>query len=491
MVKIIYFVECAYLYILRTLELINSLNDIDMIRITKSIEKGIDTVYIIPKEGENREIPSEYVSLVEKMAKEEKNEEFLKFDGYSLFFVKEQDDMEKLRVAGFNIRKQLCRKAKKVAIIGDNAALAVAEGLMLSNYQFLKYFKDREKKEYWLKEVDIYGDLCKSCLDKVNNAITAVYWARDMVNESPSELTSVQLSKEIEEIGEKANFSVTVLDKRAIEKLNMGGLLAVNRGSIDPPTFTIMEYKPENPVNKKPIVFVGKGLVYDTGGLSLKPTQGSMDSMKSDMGGAACMAGAIYAAALSKLNVHVIGLIPSTDNRPGERAYVPGDIVTMFDGTTVEVLNTDAEGRMILADAISYADRYEPELIVDAATLTGAALVAAGNTASCVMGNAERKVMDKMIESGFEVHERLVELPLWDDYKELLKSTVADMKNVGGRFAGTITAGKFLEHFTKHPFIHIDIAGPAFLEAAQDYKGIGGTGTGIRTLLNFLSKYDK
>lgn len=460
-----------------------------MIKITKKVEQGTDVAYIIPKKGENSNLPSEYKSFVEKMGKD-KNEEYLKLDGYSLFFVKEQDDLEKLRVAGFNIRKQLCKKSKKLTVVGDgSAALALTEGFMLSNYQFVKYFKDKKEREYKLKDVAICGAVEKSCVEQLNNTLTAVYWARDMVNESPSVLTSVKLAEEIEEIGKKANFKVTVLGKSEIEELKMGGLLAVNRGSIDPPTFTIMEYKPANPINKKPVVLVGKGLVFDTGGLSLKPTKGSMDSMKSDMGGAACMAGALYAAALNKLDLHIVGLIPSTDNRPGQRAYVPGDIITMFDGTTVEVLNTDAEGRMILADAIAYADKFKPELVIDAATLTGAALVAAGNAASCVMGNAKREVMDRLIESGAAVHERLVELPLWDDYKELLNSTVADMKNVGGSLAGTITAGKFLEQFTKHPFIHIDIAGPAFLEAAQNYKGIGGTGTGVRSLYHFLANY--
>jgi len=235
-------------------------------------------------------------------------------------------------------------------------------------------------------------------------------------------------------------------------------------------------------------VLVGKGVVYDTGGLSLKPTAGSMDSMKSDMGGAACMAGTIYAAALNQLNVHVIGLIPATDNRPGGDAYAPGDVITMYDGTTVEVLNTDAEGRMILGDAIAYATQYDPAVIIDAATLTGAALVVAGDTASCIMGNDEETIQ-AIVASGYKVHERLAQLPFWDDYKDLLKSSVADMKNIGGRFAGTITAGKFLEHFAKAPYVHIDIAGPAWMDAPRDYKGNGGTGTGIRTLVDFLANY--
>ena len=353
-------------------------------------------------------------------------------------------------------------------------------------FQFLKYFKDAAKKKYALEKINVVGKLEANDINKLNNTIKAVLWARDMVNEPVSFLTATQLATEIKKLGEEANFSVNVLEKNQIESLKMGGLLAVNKGSIDPPTFSILEYKPKNAKNKKPIVLVGKGVVYDTGGLSLKPTAGSMDLMKSDMAGAACMAATIYATALNQSDVHLIGLIPATDNRPGMNAYTPGDVITMYDGTTVEVLNTDAEGRMILADALAYSNKLNPELVIDAATLTGAAVVAIGTKASCLMGNAKQKVMDQLIESGNDVHERLVQLPFWDEYYDEMKSSIADLKNVGGKYAGMITAGKFLEHFVKSPYVHLDIAGPSFLESPQDYKGKGGTGVGIRLLLNFL-----
>src|SRR5690606_20317749 len=394
---------------------------------------------------------------------------------------------EKMRVAGFDIRQKLDRKNTELTIVGNGeTALALAEGLALSNYQFLKYFKDADEREYALEPINLYGNISEKEINRMNNTIKAVYWARDMVNEPVNYLDAVQLGKEIQEIGSEAGFTVEVLDKSAIETLKMGGLLAVNKGSITPPTFTIMEYKPANPTNEKPIVLVGKGVVYDTGGLSLKPTQGSMDVMKSDMGGAAMMAGTIYAAALNKIDKHIIGLIPATDNRPGQEAYTPGDVIRMYDGTTVEVLNTDAEGRMILADAIAYANKFQPELIINAATLTGAALVAAGTRAACMMSNADETINQKLLKAGEKVYERMVQLPLWDDYKEQLKSSVADLKNIGGRMAGTITAGKFLEHFAQQPFVHIDIAGPAFTETPENYKGLGGTGTGIRTLMQFF-----
>ena len=422
----------------------------------------------------------------------EAKEDYLKIGKQYFFFVKEQSDLEKMRVSGFNIRQKLDKKETTLTILGNGeSALAVAEGLALSNYQFLKYFKDAEDKRNHLEHIYLNGNIDTARISELNNIIKAVCWARDMVNEPTSFLTAEQLSKEIVAIGEASDFKVEILEKDEIEQLKMGGLLAVNKGSVQPPTFTILEYKPENAVNSKPVVLVGKGVVYDTGGLSLKPTAGSMDSMKSDMGGAACMAGTIYAAALNKLNVHLIGLIPATDNRPGGDAYAPGDIITMFDGTTVEVLNTDAEGRLILGDAIAYSNQYEPELIIDAATLTGAALVAAGTRAACMMSNATDAVNSSLLNAGNHVYERMVHLPLWDDYKEQIKSSVADLKNIGGRYAGTITAGKFLEHFAQYPFVHLDIAGPAFTESPENYKGLGGTGTGIRALSHFLSHYKK
>lgn len=449
--------------------------------------KGNVFVYLIENKNTTINIPDFLEKTYNDFVNSETQEDFIKIGNQYYFFVKKEDCLEKMRLAGYNIRTKTSKDIKEIAFIGNGAAiLSITEGFCLSNYQFLKYFSDKDKKINQLNSIGVLGEVTQKQLDKLNNIIKAVFWARDMVNEPVSFLTAPQLSEEILKLGNKANFKVSILDKSEIEKLKMGGLLAVNKGSVIPPTFTIMEYKPTNPKNEKPIVLVGKGVVYDTGGLSLKPTPGSMDLMKSDMGGAAMMAGAIYAAALNNLNVHIIGLIPATDNRPGGDAYTPGDVITMMDGTTVEVLNTDAEGRMILADAISYANRYNPSLIINAATLTGAALIAGGTRAACMMSNAEESINNKLIASGNKVHERMIQLPLWDDYKEQLKSNIADLKNIGGRNAGTITAGKFLEHFAKAPFVHIDIAGPAFTESPENYKGNGGTGTGIRMLQDFF-----
>lgn len=288
-----------------------------------------------------------------------------------------------------------------------------------------------------------------------------------------------------------AGFKVTVLNKARIEKEAMGGLLAVNKGSIDPPTFTIMEYVPKKALNKKPLVLVGKGVVYDTGGLSLKPTANSMDRMKSDMSGAAVVTAAMYAIARMQLPVHVIALVPATDNRPGEVAYTPGDVIKMMSGATVEVLNTDAEGRMILGDALHWAKRYKPELVVDFATLTGAASAAVGEHGIVCMGTAPEEVKQAFKEAGFRQYERLVEYPLWDEYGDQIKSDIADIKNVGGATGGAITAGKFLEHFTDYPWMHFDIAGVSHHIAKKGYHPAGGTGYGIKMLLDFVSNLGK
>ncbi len=367
------------------------------------------------------------------------------------------------------------------------AVLAYAEGLALANYQFLKYLKEQDKKKTSLTEIRIACPLVEDkCIENLQHLVDAVYITRDLINEPVSHLTAEQLASEIEKMGKEAGFKVEVLNKKKIESLKMGGLLAVNLGSVDPPRFSILEYKPSGAKNKKPIVLVGKGVTFDTGGLSLKPTPDSMDYMKCDMAGAAAVAGTFYAIAKARIPVYIVGLIPSTDNRPDGNAYAPGDVIRMFDGTTVEVLNTDAEGRMILADALSYAKKYKPQLVIDLATLTGAAAAAIGSYGIVCMGNADREVMNKLEESGKNVYERLAEFPFWDEYAELLKSDVADLKNIGGKYGGAITAGKFLEHFTDYPFVHFDIAGPSFLKKADGYRTTGGTGVGVRILFNFL-----
>lgn len=365
---------------------------------------------------------------------------------------------------------------------------AFLEGLLLSTYQFLKY-KTKDVKTFTIKNIEIATTaLSEADIKEMQILTDMVFFARDMVNEPLSYLTAEVLSEEAEKLGKQCGIKVEVLNKTKIQALKMGGLLAVNKGSPEPPTFTIMEYKPKNAKNQKPIIFVGKGIVFDTGGLSLKPSS-SMEEMKCDMGGGAAVIGAIAAIAKAKLPVYVMALIPATENRPDGNAYVPGDIITMHSGLNVEVLNTDAEGRMILADALSYAKKYEPAFVIDLATLTGSAHAAVGKYAAVAMGSKYANEMDVLKEAGEDTYERIAEFPFWEEYAEQIKSDIADIKNVGSRYGGAITAGKFLEYFIDYPWIHLDIAGPVFTDSKDNYRGLGGTGYGVRLLYHFVKKY--
>jgi len=358
---------------------------------------------------------------------------------------------------------------------------AVIEGLVLSSYQYDKFKSEKEK--YSLQ--GIYSDITDVSLVSI---LSSVFWTRDLVNEPPAHQTPADLAKEFEKMADAIEgLSIEVFNKVQIEALRMGGLLSINRGSVQPPTFSILTWKPEDAVNEKPIVLVGKGVVYDTGGINLKPT-GYLETMKSDMSGSAVVTGLMRAVAMNKLPVYMVVLVPATDNRPGGDAVVPSDIVTMMGGKTVEIINTDAEGRMILADGLSYAEKYDPELVFSVATLTGAAAMAFGSKSFVCMGNAKDQI-PKLYEASLNTGERCWEMPFWSDYGEELKSTIADLKHMGGKSAGAITAGKFLENFVTAPYIHLDIAGVSFVEKAEDYKPIGGTGTGVRALYAFIEKF--
>ena len=466
-------------------------------KITKLVTND-NLVLLIQSDKELSAYPfskEELIYIKKALKKDKKSVEINKLT-YSVFVIlldKENSYMtnEKARIEGSKIVDVLNKKSVKSVTLSSKTPfnLAFIEGMVLANYQFLNYFSDKEKKKNSLTSIQVMSTASTKELAELDAITKATNYAKELVNEPLSFLNAVQISKEIKKLGKEAGFKVEVLNKSKIEALKMGGLLAVNKGSVDPPTFSILEWKPAKPTNKKPIVLVGKGVVYDTGGLSLKPTPNSMDIMKCDMGGAAAVIGAMYAIAKNKLPIHVITLVPATDNRPGGNAYVPGDVITMFNKKTVEVLNTDAEGRMILADALSYAEKYKPELVIDAATLTGAAAAAIGHYGIVGMGNVNENVMTKLKESGNNVYERIVEFPFWDEYNEQLASSVADITNIGNGRGGAITAGKFLENFTNSPYIHLDIAGPAFLKSKINYLSEGGTGVGVRLLYDFIKNY--
>ena len=382
-------------------------------------------------------------------------------------------------------------EAPTIHYSGDalNLLLAFIEGLMLASYSFQKY--KSKKKDTSPTLVVISERAGENSLKELEYKINATFEARTLVNEPTIFLTSLQLSEEIKALGNKYGFDTEVYDETQIASLKMEGLLAVNAGSEIPPTFNILCHKPKFPTTQRPIVLIGKGVVYDTGGLSLKPTANSMDMMKCDMAGAAAVIGAICAAAKLDLPIEVIGLIPATDNRPGFNAITPGDVITYPNGKSVEILNTDAEGRLILADALLFAKKYDPQLVIDIATLTGSAAAAIGKEGAVMMGNAFDEQKNSLKHAGQEVCERLVEFPLWEEYDEQLKSNIADITNLGGATGGAITAGKFLQHFVDFDWIHLDIAGPAYSKTGENYRTAGGSGFGVRLLTQFLSNISK
>jgi leucyl aminopeptidase len=469
------------------------------ILLSQKFRENINKVFLIVENEEVSQLPLSNVEVDFVLGQLSNKETFIHINRFSHHVMVVKMDAEKevswqlenARRAGDRVVGVLQQyKQEEVELKGEDAVLltALTEGLALGNYQYLKYKsepKESSLRTIWLDNAEISEEM----VEALQVQVEGVYVCRNLVNEPVADLTAPELANRATQLCEEAGIDVEVFSKQKIESLKMGGLLAVNRGSIDPPAFIVMEWKPENATNEKPVVLVGKGVVFDTGGMNLKTVPGSIDHMKSDMGGAATVISTIYSVAKAKLPVHLVALVPATDNRVAGNAYVPGDIIEMFDGTKVEVLNTDAEGRMILADGLSYAKKYSPELVINVATLTGAAAYSIGSKALVGMGNASAEVMNSLKQSGMDTFERVAEMPFWEDYGELIKSEIADIKNLGGREAGAITAGKFLEHFTDYPFIHLDIAGPAYIERRDGYRTAGGTGVGVRLLFNFLNKH--
>jgi leucyl aminopeptidase len=369
--------------------------------------------------------------------------------------------------------------------ISDSDFLAYFEGLFFSTYKFDKYKTHKYKA---LQLISLVSEtLTQTKVDEIVNLLGFIFDCKDWVNEPVANLNADKFATILREKSLLLGIDVDIFNKERIGELNMGGLLAVNKGSVDEPRFAILEWNPTNAKNLKPIVLVGKGITYDTGGLNIK-TGTYMNDMKSDMAGAATVAATLFAVAKNQLPVHLVALIPLTDNRLCGNAYVPGDIITMYDGTTVEVTNTDAEGRIILADAIAFAKNYNPELIIDVATLTGAAQNAIGKWGIVGMHQNAKKDMDVLKEEGECVYERIAEFPFWKEYNKWIESDVADIRNTSTvPNAGMITAGKFLAHFSNNlPFIHLDIAGVAFYEDSESFYGAGATGFGVRLLYQFI-----
>ena len=376
-------------------------------------------------------------------------------------------------------------KSKNISI--EDSVRAMIEGLSLSNYKFNKYKSDREKIDETDVSITIGGHNLehKDYSDIVEESkilVETVFNARDLVNEPSNVIYPETLAEEAVKFSKRYGFEIEIINHKKIEELQMNSFLAVGKSSIHKQKVIVMRYFGDKDNLDQKLGLIGKGLTYDSGGYSLKPSN-SMVDMKSDMGGAATVIGAISAIAKRKLKINVVAVVAACENVIGNEAYKPGDIISSMAGKNIEILNTDAEGRLTMIDAVTYAIREEHITeIIDVATLTGAALVALGNDVTAVVTNNDS--FYKELEKAFiSTGEKMWNLPNFDDYKTLIKSDIADLKNTGGRYGGTITAGLFVGEFVENkPWLHLDIAGPAYITVPWDYCPKGGTGAGVRTL---------
>ncbi len=371
---------------------------------------------------------------------------------------------------------------------------AVAEGARLGLYQYTPYKTvDRDELKE-IRQIDIVVQpedfsTAQDTIKKSNIITDAVYFARDLVSAPANEMTPTIMAKHAQKIATRKNVTCRILDKGKLKVLGMNALLGVASGSHQPPKLIILEYR-GGKKDAAPIALVGKGLTFDSGGISIKPAE-KMDEMKTDMSGGAAVMATVMAVADLKLPINIVGLVPATENMPGGSALKPGDILKSYSGQTIEVLNTDAEGRLILADALFYATKFKPAAIVDVATLTGACIVALGEDVIGMLGTNDQ--LKKEIDQAAKTTGEMVwELPLWEHYHELIKSDIADFKNSSGRMGATITAAAFLSKFVdNYPWVHLDIAGPAWTTKDKAYVPKGASGVTVRLLVEYLQNRTK
>jgi len=376
----------------------------------------------------------------------------------------------------------------------EEAAQATVEGMLLANY---RYQADKQKLDdkpalMSLTVVEYSPQKLQDIESGVRSAraiAAGVALARDLVNLPPNVATPTRLAASAEEIANQHNMKLVVGDRAWAAERNMGGFLAVAKGAGEPPRFIVLEHNSERE-DLDTLVLVGKGITFDTGGISIKGREG-MGLMKSDMAGAAAVLGAMKTIGMLDLPLRIIGITPCTENMPDAHAYRPADVIKASNGKTIEVISTDAEGRMVLADGLVYAGRYNPDAVIDLATLTGACVIALGKGMAAGIFCNDDALRDQLLQAAETVHERLWPLPLWEDYMKALESDVADMKNSGGRFGGVATSAMFLKQFTDFPWAHLDIAGVAYTDNDSGYNTNGGTGFGVRLLTRFLKNWHK
>ncbi len=369
-------------------------------------------------------------------------------------------------------------------------AQAMVEGAILGSYHFTVYRTDSTKAKDVERMTILTAEKAqlKQVIEGVRRGAAtaeATCLVRDLCLHPSNVMTPTRIASEAKAVAKETGVSLKILEQKDMEQLGMGALLGVARGSHEPPKFIILEYNGAKKKDERPVVLIGKTITFDTGGISLKPAE-NMEHMKADMTGGAEVLASIRAAARLKLPLHLISILPVAENMPGGRAMKPGDVVTTLSGKTVEVQNTDAEGRLILSDALAYATRYKPAALIDIATLTGACVVALGQFAIGMFGT-DPKLKEQVRRAGLKAGERVWEMPLWDEYFEQLKSDVADMRNIGGRGGGMITAALFLSKFVGDcSWVHLDIASTDWSERERAYIPKGPTGIGTRLLLQYL-----
>jgi leucyl aminopeptidase len=365
------------------------------------------------------------------------------------------------------------------------AVQAMTEGILLGLYTFRRYITKKENNAGEVKTYSVVGTekgAITGAIEKGKVLAEGTVWARDLVNEPSNFMTPTLMAQAANEVAKKYELKIEIFEKDKIKEMGMGGLMGVSQGSQQPPRFIVLSYKGRT-AKDLDLALVGKGITFDSGGIDLKGQEG-MDEMKGDMSGGASVIATLAALARLKPKINVTALVPATENMPGGTALKPGDIITAMNGETIEVLNTDAEGRLILADALSYAKKLNAKAIVDVATLTGACHVALGSLCSGAFTN-DQALADKVIATGKESGELMWQLPMYEEYRDLLKSDIADIKNIGSRWGGAITAAKFLEDFVdKTPWVHLDIAGTYYSDKEKGYLTKGATGVPVRTLVN-------
>lgn len=376
--------------------------------------------------------------------------------------------------------------------IDEGLIEAICEGVGLSLYSFNRYKTNDSKNELTVNQATILINTdmpnIQSIVDRTSLMVEAVNFARDLSNLPPNDCSPSQLATIAVSVATEYGLKHRIIERYEMESMGLNGIVSVGKGSHFPPKLIILEYHGSTD-NRKPYLLVGKGVTFDTGGISLKDSD-KMDEMKFDKSGGCNIIAIMKAVASLKLAINVIGLIPSVENMPSSTSYRPGDIIKMYNGKTVEVLNTDAEGRLILADALAFGiSSFNPKAVVDLATLTGACIIALGTNVAAVIGR-NKKFIEELSNVSEATGEKLWELPLYEEFYEQIKSSVADIKNVGGRPGGAITAAAFLSNFTNGlPWIHIDIAGTAWTQEGtyeRGYNPKGATGFGIRTLVKLL-----